>query len=58
MEDAAATPPDVTFRCDTETYVLLVYGRLPLEAAMASGRLWMEGDRQLALAFGQFFRGI
>jgi predicted lipid carrier protein YhbT len=48
----------VTFRCDTETYVLLVYGRLPLDDAMRSGRLVVEGDRELALAFGQWFRGI
>jgi uncharacterized protein (TIGR03083 family) len=58
MEDAGDALPDVTFRCDTETFVLLVYGRLPLEAAMTSGRLGMTGDRQLAVAFGQFFRGI
>ena len=36
MDDAGAAPPDVTFVCDTETFVLLVYGRLNLEAAMAS----------------------
>jgi hypothetical protein len=45
-------------RCDTETYVLLVYGRLNLEAALASGRLTIEGERELAIAFGQWFRGI
>jgi hypothetical protein len=44
--------------CDAETYVLLVYGRLDLHAALASGRLTMEGDRDLAIAFGQWFRGI
>jgi hypothetical protein len=58
MEAAGTTPPQVTFGCDTETYILLVYGRLDLEAAMASGRLHVEGNRQLALAFGQWFRGI
>jgi uncharacterized protein (TIGR03083 family) len=58
MEEAGATSPDVTFRCDTETYILLVYGRLNLEAAIASGRLRVEGDRQLASDFGQWFRGI
>ena len=58
MEDAGATPPDVTFRCDTETYILLVYGRLNLDAAIASGRLRVEGDRQRATDFGQWFRGI
>ena len=58
MEDAGDTPARVTIRCNTETYVLLVYGRLGLEAALASGRLMIEGDRELALAFGRWFRGI
>ena len=58
MEDAGAATPNVTFRCDTETYILLVYGRLNLDNAIASGRLGVEGDRQLASAFGQWFRGI
>jgi uncharacterized protein (TIGR03083 family) len=58
MDDAGDATPRVTVRCDTETYVLLVYGRLDLEAALASGRLMIEGDRELAIAFGQWFRGI
>jgi uncharacterized protein (TIGR03083 family) len=58
IEDAGGTTADVTIRCDTETYVLLVYGRLNLEAAIAAGRLTIEGDRHLAMAFGQWFRGI
>jgi uncharacterized protein (TIGR03083 family) len=58
MEGAAGTTAQVTLRCDTETYVLLVYGRLNLEAALDSGRLVVEGDRALAVAFGQWFRGI
>jgi uncharacterized protein (TIGR03083 family) len=58
MENAGEAPPNVTFRCGTETYVLLVYGRLNLDAAIATGRLMIEGDRQLAIAFGQWFRGI
>src|SRR5882672_4120161 len=58
MEDAGGTTADVTIRCDTETYVLLVYGRLNLETAIAAGRLTLEGDRHQAMAFGQWFRGI
>jgi uncharacterized protein (TIGR03083 family) len=58
MDDAGAATARVTMRCDTETYVLLVYGRLDLEAALASGRLMIEGERELAIAFGQWFRGI
>jgi uncharacterized protein (TIGR03083 family) len=58
MDDAGETAARIIMRCDTETYVLLVYGRLDLEAALASGRLMLEGDRELALAFGRWFRGI
>jgi uncharacterized protein (TIGR03083 family) len=58
LEDAGEKPPHVTFRGDTETYLLLVYGRLPLDAAVSSGRLVVEGDRELAARFGQWFRGI
>jgi len=58
MEDAGDTVADVTMRCDAATYVLLVYGRLNLEAALASGGLVIEGERALALAFAQWFRGI
>lgn len=58
MEEAGTESPHVTFGCDTETYILLVYGRLNLAAAITSGRLRIEGDRQLATAFGQWFKGI
>jgi uncharacterized protein (TIGR03083 family) len=58
MEDGASSAPQVTFHCDTEAYLLLVYGRLPLEAAVAAGRLGVEGPAELASRFGQWFRGI
>jgi uncharacterized protein (TIGR03083 family) len=58
VAETGDTMPDVTFRCDTETFVLLVYGRLPLAEALDSGRLAVEGDRDRALAFGQWFKGI
>jgi len=58
MADAGGTTANVTWHCDTETYVLLVYGRLNLESAIASGRLVLEGERALGIAFGQWFRGI
>src|SRR5215510_6539912 len=58
MEDAEDTQARVTVHCSTETYVLLVYGRLNLEVALDSRRLIIEGERELAIAFGQWFRGI
>jgi hypothetical protein len=50
--------PDVTFRCETETYVRVRFGRLSLVEALATGRVIAEGDQALAAAFGQWFRGI
>ena len=58
MEDANGTTADVTMHCNAETYVLLVYGRLDVAAASAAGRLIVQGDKALATAFGQWFRGI
>jgi uncharacterized protein (TIGR03083 family) len=55
---ASETPAQATFRCDTEAYVLLMYGRLNLEAAIAAGRVVVEGDRELATAFSRWFKGI
>jgi predicted lipid carrier protein YhbT len=58
MEEATDTRPDATFHCDTETYILLIYGRLNLDTDLASGRLMIEGDHEAAKAFQQWFRGI
>lgn len=58
MGDAKDARPDATFHCDTETYILLIYGRLNLDTALASGRLVVEGDHEAARGFRQWFRGI
>jgi uncharacterized protein (TIGR03083 family) len=58
IDEASDVPPDVTFRCEAETYVLVRYGRLSLADALATGRVVGEGDQALAVAFGQWFRGI
>jgi putative sterol carrier protein len=50
--------PNVTFRCDVETYVLMRYGRLLLADALATGRVVVEGDKTLVAAFGQWFKAI
>lgn len=57
IEKAGDRPSSVTFHCDAETYVLVMYGRLSLEAAQAQGRLRIEGDRALATTFAQWFKG-
>jgi uncharacterized protein (TIGR03083 family) len=57
IAEAADAAAAVTFHCDTETYLLLMYGRLSLEAASAIGRLRIEGDQASVTAFGQYFKG-
>ena len=48
---------DVCFRCEAEPYILVMFGRRPLEAAIATGEVTVEGDHALATAFGQSFQG-
>ena len=50
---AQAAAPEVTFRCDTENFVLLAYQRITLAAALADGRIAVEGDRELADQFAE-----
>ena len=57
MEPAATAVPQVTFRCEAETFVLLMYRRLALAAATATGRLAVEGDNELIVAFDQWLTG-
>ena len=52
MESASDKRPDAIFGCDTQTFVLLVYGRISLEQAMADGLLVVSGDTSLTANFG------
>ena len=56
-QEPGTTQPDVAFRCDGETYVMVMYGRTAPDAAIADGRLLWEGDDVLALGFGRRFLG-
>ena len=49
---------DVTLRCHTGDYILFVYGRLPLDRAVDTGRLVLEGNREQAALFKTLFRGV
>jgi hypothetical protein len=49
---------DVTFRCHTGNYILLVYGRLPLDQAVDTGRLEIAGNRAQACLFPTLFQGV
>src|SRR5262245_10144287 len=56
-EPANDSKADVTFRCTTETYVLVMFGRGTVEGALRDRRLSYEGDLELVAAFGQAFVG-
>jgi predicted lipid carrier protein YhbT len=58
LEDSGKGSANVTFRCDTETFVLLMYGCLAPAPTITGGRLVVEGDGELAAQFGQWFKGI
>jgi uncharacterized protein (TIGR03083 family) len=49
---------DVTFRCTTGDYILLVYGRLSLDRAADTGRLAIAGNRAQASLFTTLFQGV
>jgi len=52
---AAATPANVTFSCEVETFTLLLCRRKGFEAAMGARRVISQGDMALVQAFKQWF---
>jgi hypothetical protein len=57
MEPADTSAAQVTFRGEAETFVLLLYQRLRLTVATATGSLVVEGDRELTAAFDRWLQG-
>ena len=57
MEAVGTAPADVTFRCDGETFILLMYGRMLPHEAVSQGRMTVEGNTDLVAAFSQRFKG-
>jgi len=57
LEAAGESPAHLRFCCDTETFVLLLYGRLRLAAVMASGRVVRESDPALMTILDEWFKG-
>jgi len=57
LETAVEAPASVSLSCDTGTFVLLMYGRLSLDSAMAAGRLKAEGDLELVPDFDRWLEG-
>ena len=58
LADPGTGPADVTFRCETGVFILLMFGRLTVAEAGERGLLQVEGDPGLASRFSQWFRGI
>ena len=54
---ASEATADVTFRGTAETFVLVLYGRLTLESAMATGRLRTEVEPGRVAAFARWLTG-
>ena len=51
-------PIDLTVNCDANTYLLLAYGRLNLDAAVADGRLRATGPDNLLGRFARWMVGF
>ena len=49
---------DAIFHCDTGNYLLLMFGRLQVERAVADGRLSVEGSMERAKDFNAWFKGF
>ena len=49
---------DVTFTCDTDSYILFCMGRLPFRRSVRRGRIAFEGDEGLASGFMDWFKGV
>ncbi len=57
-EVTGGEPADVTFHCSTGAYILLIFGRLDVESAIAAGQLTVDGSREQATAFTSWFQGF
>jgi uncharacterized protein (TIGR03083 family) len=49
---------EVTFHCDTNTYILFGMGRMPFSRSVRRGRIKLEGDEKLAAQFTEWFGPI
>jgi uncharacterized protein (TIGR03083 family) len=58
LEPVEAAQANVTFRCATEPFVLLLYGRLTIPQAIVAGRMAAEGETEFIPVFAQWFRGV
>jgi hypothetical protein len=54
LEPAGNVPADVILHCDPATFALMMYKRLTIAPAVASGRLTVAGDEALAAVLDQW----
>ncbi len=57
-EKSASSSPDVTFKCDITTLVLIGYGRLDMGKAINESMLTFTGDSQTAYQFTDWVGGV
>jgi uncharacterized protein (TIGR03083 family) len=57
LEPASSDVANTTFRCETDTFVLMMYKRLTLHEATAAGRVSVEGESGLIADFDQWLKG-
>ena len=55
LEPAGDGPAAATLRCDTETFIMMLYRRLNLAGAMTDGRIEVSGNAELAQEFAAAF---
>ena len=58
VEAAGAVSANVTFLCNAESFLLLMWGRLSFDSAIADSRLSVEGDNELAVEFAKWPKGF
>ena len=56
MEVTGDATANVSIRCQSESFVLLMYGRLTLDSASAAGLAQVEGDGELVSSFDRWLK--
>ena len=57
MEETIISSADVTFQCDTSTFVMLMYKRLVLDQLLDDGRISVQGHPDMVAAFNSWLKG-
>jgi len=57
MEPASPADPNIEIRSEAEGFIRLIFERLEIDGAVASGQMEVSGDRRLIQQFGQWFAG-